>query len=274
MDHIGLNSSTEDQPSKTPQNPVYAAYGEADRKPGYWARRAIRCHWPRSLNHSKRPQTLLYNLRQMDLQREPTLQRNTKNLKRKVGDGLLFDKQVSHRRENVEALVGQVVGKKVSHGLACDNCLILDGKFTSCVRMPSMQHCANCHWGGEYIRCSLLKTSNENPNENLNENLNIVPTDGKMQEDVRSLDAALAALEGKVSRTMGTIKMMRKQKKKLKTTLKEQPNINSTHHEDLHPLRTTLAAYEQRLARTQKTMKMIQKQKKEMMKEIKEASEN
>ncbi|KAJ5507852.1 hypothetical protein N7527_009995 [Penicillium freii] len=186
--------------------------------------------------------------------REPTLQRNTKNLKRKVGDGLLFDKQVSHRRENVEALMANL--PLVFVCLACNTVQTAIGG------------------GGGSIRCSLLKTSNENPNENPNENLNIVPTDGKMHEDVRSLDADLAALEGKVSRTMGTIKMMRKQKKKLKTTLKEQPNINSTHHEDLHPLRTTLAAYEQRLARTQKTMKMIQKQKKEMMKEIKGASEN
>ncbi|OQE13486.1 hypothetical protein PENFLA_c047G08632 [Penicillium flavigenum] len=132
--------------------------------------------------------------------------------------------------------------------------------------MPGMQHCANCHWGGEYGRCSLLQTSNKNPN--------IVRTDEKMHEDVLSLDAALAALEGKVSRTMGTIKTIRKQKKKLKTTLKEQPKINSTHHEDLRSLRTTLAAYEQRLARTRRTMKMVRKQKKEMMKEIKEAGEN
>ncbi|KAJ9480539.1 hypothetical protein VN97_g13016 [Penicillium thymicola] len=266
MDRIGLNSSTKYQPSETPENPVYAAYGEAEQNPGYWARRAIRCHWPRCLNHSKRPETLLYKLRQMDLQREPTLQMNTKNLKRKVGDGLLFDKQVSNRRENVEALLGQAVGKKLLHGLACQNCLTLDGKFTSCVRMPGMQHCANCHWGGEYGRCSLLQTSNENPN--------IVRTDEKMHEDVLSLDAALAALKGKFSRTTGTIKTIRKQKKKLKTTLKEQPRINSTHHEDLRSLRTTLAAYEQRLARTRKTMKMVRKQKKEMMKEIKEAGGN
>lgn len=33
MDRIGLNSSTKDQPSETPENQVYAAYGEAEQKP-------------------------------------------------------------------------------------------------------------------------------------------------------------------------------------------------------------------------------------------------
>ncbi|CAI7581558.1 unnamed protein product [Penicillium palitans] len=33
MDRIGLNSSTKDQPSETPENPVYAAYCQAEQNP-------------------------------------------------------------------------------------------------------------------------------------------------------------------------------------------------------------------------------------------------
>lgn len=59
------------------------------------------------------------------------MQINTKNFKRKVGDGLLFDKKVSNRRENVKALLGQAVGENLPDGLACENCMTLDTKLTS-----------------------------------------------------------------------------------------------------------------------------------------------
>lgn len=38
------------QPSQAPPNPTYGAYGEAEPKPGYWAKRAGSCPWPRGVN--------------------------------------------------------------------------------------------------------------------------------------------------------------------------------------------------------------------------------
>lgn len=40
--------------------------------PGYWADKARRCEWPRGHRRARTPGTLLYNLQQLPLEREPT----------------------------------------------------------------------------------------------------------------------------------------------------------------------------------------------------------
>ncbi|OQD99715.1 hypothetical protein PENVUL_c062G05681 [Penicillium vulpinum] len=73
----------------------------------------------------------------MKPRREPILQNKSKNQKRKLPNGFLFEKQVSSHKTNIEALLGQTIDEEPRQGLVSVNCQILDDKSTSCVRMPA-----------------------------------------------------------------------------------------------------------------------------------------
>ncbi|KAJ5335476.1 hypothetical protein N7452_007879 [Penicillium brevicompactum] len=57
-----------------------------------------------------KPSTLLNKLCKIKPNREPVLQTSSKNRKRSMPDERKFTEQCSNRKENLEALVGQVVG--------------------------------------------------------------------------------------------------------------------------------------------------------------------
>lgn len=118
--------------------------GETEAENGFWARRARRCPWKKGRNLAKKPGTLLYQLKQLPILREPTL-RETMEI-----SGERFDNVVGSMRSNIEALLAQAVGIKAAPGRECASCQEGNGYFVSCVTVPSlfnkMPCCANCHW--------------------------------------------------------------------------------------------------------------------------------
>lgn len=82
----------------------------------------------------------------MPLLREPMLQKNSKNNKRKIVNGEGFNSQLGQSLHAAEALLAHSVGEKLPAEGACLNCQKRDGKFISCVKVPGRNHCSNCHW--------------------------------------------------------------------------------------------------------------------------------
>ncbi|KZN89656.1 hypothetical protein EN45_083090 [Penicillium chrysogenum] len=65
----------------------------------------------------------------MPLLRDPTLQENGKNNKRKMVDGEQFDAQVGRARHTAEAMIAYAVGQRLPLADSCECCQRNDGKF-------------------------------------------------------------------------------------------------------------------------------------------------
>lgn len=139
------------------KSPPFDKFCAPERKPGFWARRAISCKWKRGLNASLTRGTLLYRLVGMPAQREPVLQSNSNDLKRSSLTGSRWDRQIGFHKTNIEALVGQAVWELLNEDNACDHCVRLDGKFANCVKVAGMASCPNCHFDRKGKRGSFLK---------------------------------------------------------------------------------------------------------------------
>ncbi|CAI7629561.1 unnamed protein product [Penicillium glandicola] len=161
----------EQAPKMGDLDPIFGAFGVAEERPGFWAKRAIRCEWKRGFTASLSRGSLIYRLTRMPLQREPILQLNSKNLKRSHPNGSQWDCQIGAHKTDIEALVGQAVGELLDENSCCLNCAKLDGKFANCVRVPRMTARTNCHFERQGVRCSFVKEENEanapTPNETL-----------------------------------------------------------------------------------------------------------
>lgn len=132
--------------------------GMEEEAGGFWAERALLCPWPRGRRQIKTNGTVLHQLSQLPIRREPMIRPG------KTISAVDFDLQLRHRKENIEALLAQAVGEKAAE--ECTACGRGNGKFSGCVIVPtvqsSMRSCANCHWGRQGIRCSLFtKQCNE-----------------------------------------------------------------------------------------------------------------
>ncbi|KAJ5943963.1 hypothetical protein N7516_004131 [Penicillium verrucosum] len=134
-------------------DPIYGAFGEIDKAPGYWANRALIAPWARVTNQRKTPGSLLYHMGSMPLLREPTLQENRKNNKRKIVDGEQFNAQVGRARHTAEAMIAYAVGQRLPLADSCECCQRNDGKFAACVLVPGQEYCSNCLWARREDRC-------------------------------------------------------------------------------------------------------------------------
>jgi hypothetical protein len=67
----------------------------------------------------------------MPLLREPTLQENGKNNKRKMVDGEQFNAQVGRARHTAEAMIAYAVGQRLPLADSCECCQRNDGKFAA-----------------------------------------------------------------------------------------------------------------------------------------------
>ncbi|KAJ5357209.1 hypothetical protein N7541_004367 [Penicillium brevicompactum] len=140
-----------DEAQKGTQTPIYPdpTYGEfnkADEKPGFWAKRAAEAPWGLGATDLHQPGTLLNRLSRMPLQREPILQSDTEHRKRAKLSGEEFDHQIGRQKDQINALIGQAVGKRLDSDNACERCVSLNGKFNACVSVPGMNECASCTW--------------------------------------------------------------------------------------------------------------------------------
>ncbi|KAK9852270.1 hypothetical protein MYU51_008689 [Penicillium brevicompactum] len=134
-------------------SPQYGAFGDQEGSPEYWAHRAGNAPWGRCHNAAKSKNSLLERMMAMPLLREPKLQLNSKNNKRKIVDGLSFNSQLGQSLHAAEALLAHSVGEKLPAEGACLSCQKRDGKFVSCVKVPGKDHCSNCHWYRRVERC-------------------------------------------------------------------------------------------------------------------------
>ncbi|KAJ5335475.1 hypothetical protein N7452_007878 [Penicillium brevicompactum] len=112
--------------------------------PEYWAHRAGNAPWGRCHNAAKSKNSLLERTMAMPLLREPKLQLNSKNNKRKIVDGQSFNSQLGQSLHAAEALLAHSVGEKLPAEGACLSCQKRDGKFVSCVKVPGKDHCQSC----------------------------------------------------------------------------------------------------------------------------------
>jgi hypothetical protein len=70
-----------------------------------------------------------------------------------------FVSLIRQRIYNLEAIYAQVTSEEVFMGdEQCDHCARESGLYTECVGVPGERHCANCHHGSQYQRCSFNKT--------------------------------------------------------------------------------------------------------------------
>ena len=76
-------------------DPVYGAFGETESGPLFWAEREQEAPWGRCFNAPHTESSLLHRMVGMTLLREPMLQSNSKNNKRKIVDGEAFNSQIS-----------------------------------------------------------------------------------------------------------------------------------------------------------------------------------
>lgn len=110
-----------------------------------WARFAVNKNW-----EHRNPD--IKELQKLTQQRELTL-RNTKDW-----DGKKLEDLGTRKRPNAAAIVDQVVEDVAAE--AYDNCDNGNGPFFECVVV--VKHfggaCANCHFSGHSLRCSLRKS--------------------------------------------------------------------------------------------------------------------
>lgn len=85
-------------------DPIYGAFGAEEGDPGFWAKRAQKAPWRRCFGPSHDETSQLHRMVGMELLREPTLQRNSNNMKRKIVNGEGFSGQIAHFLYTAEAL--------------------------------------------------------------------------------------------------------------------------------------------------------------------------
>lgn len=97
--------------------------------PGYWADKARRCEWPRGHRRARTPGTLLYNLQQLPLEREPTLNTRLRPSLTQCHNGESFWNLLGQKKSNIEAINAQCTGVLFDGELACANCTRGGGIF-------------------------------------------------------------------------------------------------------------------------------------------------
>lgn len=127
--------------------------------PGYWANEARRCEWPRGRRQARTPGTLLNELQQLPLQREPTVKNRLRRGVNQCHNGANFWNLLGQKKANIEAINAQVTGVLLDSDSVCGTCAREDGIFDGCVQVPGQRQCANCHFGGRAQRCSSHVTS-------------------------------------------------------------------------------------------------------------------
>lgn len=136
--------------------------GGCNVPPGYWANKACRCEWSRGRRQAQNPGTLLYNLRQLPLQREPTVKTRPRGRVNQCHEGSRLWSLLGHKKANIEAINAQSTGVLFDGEATCANCAGGDGIFDGCVQVPGHRQCANCHFGDQAHRCSLHAISSSN----------------------------------------------------------------------------------------------------------------
>ncbi|CAI7627669.1 unnamed protein product [Penicillium bialowiezense] len=149
--------------SKTYPDPVYAEFDKKDEKPGFWANRAAKSPWDLGSKDLRQPDTLLNKLCKMPLKREPTLQADTEKRKRAKLNGEEWNAQIGHHKAQIEALIVQAVGQRLSADSACERCLLFTGKFNACVTIPGVDGCANCRWDLQGKKCRSANQDGKKP---------------------------------------------------------------------------------------------------------------
>lgn len=149
--------------STTYPDPVYAEFDKKDEKPGFWANRAAKSPWDLGSKDLRQPDTLLNKLCKMPLKREPNLQADTEKRKRAKLNGEEWNDQIGNHKAQIEALIVQAVGQKLSADSACERCLLFTGKFNACVIIHGVDGCANCRWDLQGKKCSSAKRDGKKP---------------------------------------------------------------------------------------------------------------
>lgn len=126
--------------------------------PRYWADKARRCEWPRGRRRARTPGTLLHNLQQLPLEREPTVNDRIRLGLNQCHNGENFWNLLGQKKSNIEAISAQSTGVLFDGELACANCARGAGIFDGCVQVPGQMQCANCHFGDQGWRCSFHET--------------------------------------------------------------------------------------------------------------------
>ncbi|KAI2701468.1 hypothetical protein DTO012A7_1031 [Penicillium roqueforti] len=124
--------------------------GKDGAEPGFWAHAAYENPWPRGSRNSHMSGSVLYQLHQNRLYREPALRPSKAKY-----NGTRFLKAVGDKTVNVQALLAQATGPQLKPGAECLPCQKHRGPFVSCVVVPGIfSECANCHWSQQSDRCS------------------------------------------------------------------------------------------------------------------------
>ncbi|KAJ5949333.1 hypothetical protein N7454_000917 [Penicillium verhagenii] len=116
--------------------------------PGLWAQRATSLVWKCAYRSNQLKTALLQYASTLPAQREPTVRFE------RGWTPAVFEKLISERKMNVEAVLAQTVGTVAT--TPCDCCARNSGPFTICVILPGsgMTECASCHWASGASRCS------------------------------------------------------------------------------------------------------------------------
>ncbi|KAJ5096702.1 hypothetical protein N7456_007423 [Penicillium angulare] len=124
------------------------SYGQDTDVPGYWAHLPHQSElpWVHGRRIALREGSTLNLLLQLPSVREPGLR-----CVQRLETGQQFFNKIGHQVPNIEALLIQSAGTRLEGDERCTFCKGGNGKFDSCVVVPSLGHliseCGNCHWG-------------------------------------------------------------------------------------------------------------------------------
>ncbi|KAJ5793512.1 hypothetical protein N7457_000111 [Penicillium paradoxum] len=204
-------------------DPVYGAFGETENGPLFWAKRAQEAPWGRCFNALHTKGSLLHRMVGMTLLREPMLQRNSKNNKRKTVDGEAFNGQIAQFLYTAEALLAHAVGERLPTDQACTSCKKRNGKFVSCVLVPGQSHCTNCLWPNQTDRCKFETSTECVPNrctKTRKRKIENKPHEGGMQakkrRDLGELDIIITSMEWIVCHQREVLEAGEEQLRKMK----------------------------------------------------------